>query len=302
MYAKKNPKWVFVNDLDSRLIKNPIGKSLVGFYVKGTMLTFCWAYQKKRLATELHCGKCRAQPDGFRAVWTFLFMNVPKLIQVRKTYYMCRSAPLSNCISAQWIINSIIIIFSELHTHSHTPSVSSTHFLGITEIVSPLTPPPPPSPLSAVRRQWVQPLRLETRVYLDPRRGTPFGSSARGLREHREPGIWPFCFPSPHRDSGLWGASRGAMAVFSALWVLLLCQLLTSSLAQVWLTDPRRAAPPTAAALLYSSVALNVNVCINNRSGVRCGSFYWYQRLSVVHVTVALVYICARSDLRAHHR
>jgi len=107
------------------------------------MLTFCWAYQKKRLATELHCGKCRAQPDGFRAVWTFLFMNVPKLIQVRKTYYMCRSAPLSNCISAQWIINSIIIIFSELHTHSHTPSVSSTHFLGITEIVSPLTPPTP---------------------------------------------------------------------------------------------------------------------------------------------------------------
>ena len=135
---------------------------------------------------------------------------------------------------------------------------------------------------------WVQPLRLEARVYLEPKR-KPFRSCAPsgegrlrrgrwgGAREDREPGSWPF----PHK-LGFVRASGGAMEVFSALWVLLLCQLLSSSSAQVRVRE--RGVP-----LLFQPPAAGL-----------CGGLCWWRLIRSVYFDKFTWPLCPPVDNKPH--
>lgn len=116
----------------------------------------------------------------------------------------------------------------------------------VSEMVPPLPPrhlphrpSPPPHPLSTVRHSEFSPFGWRL-GFIWKAEGKPFGRRALrregklrcgrfwgGAREDREPGTGAF-FWKPCCERRL-----DAMAVLSALWVLLLCQLLTSSSAQV---------------------------------------------------------------------
>lgn len=117
------------------------------------------------------------------------------------------------------------------------PSVPPS--LLLTPPSSPL--PSPPHPSCADLADWAQPLRLEARVYLDPQRKpfsscTPSGEARLGRGSFG--GEWDRTgtrgFDHFTHKTRLGEGERGAMTmVFSALWVLFLCQLLASSSAQV---------------------------------------------------------------------
>lgn len=116
--------------------------------------------------------------------------------------------------------------------------ISSAHFLHVRDafcLAGPLIPPRPPRTRWRFSSLEFSPFRLEARLHLEPRR-KPFSSVKESAvadagAECPRTGTGDFNH-FPHIIWRLWGRA-GAMLVFSALWALLLCQLLTSTFAQV---------------------------------------------------------------------